>query len=414
MKPHAELSSEFSRPLRRTSYAASRVGAVVLVALLACGKPPSAGKSEPTAPKGEVWLSAEQLTEAQVKVAPAAEHPLRDVLLTSGRVAFDDTKVTHVFSPVTGRVVAMRANLGDHVKEEAPLAVLESPDLGAAHSDVLKAEADLTAARHDYERQKDLAASKATPQAVLEQSEDNFRRAEAEMARTKLKLSMLHVKAEDAEESASPATGGGRRAGASNVSQQYTLRSPIAGEVVARTINPGVEVQGMYSQASIATELFTVGSLDKVWVWGDVYEQDLARVKRGQPVTVTSVAYPGRQFNGRVDWVSPVLDPTTRTARLRCLFDNPDRALKPEMYATVAVTIGERQGLAIARDAVVKLGEVSVVFVEAGASETGVERFVARPVQLGSEADGVVEIVKGLQAGERVVVAGAILLSGAL
>ena len=92
-----------------------------------------------------------------------------------------------------------------------------------------------------------------------------------------------------------------------------------------RNINPGIEVQGQYSGGA-TQELFTIGEIDKVWVLADLYEMDLARVQVGAPAAVTVVAYPDKVFEGKVDWVSGMLDPTTRTAKVRCTFDNPDRA----------------------------------------------------------------------------------------
>ena len=140
------------------------------------------------------------------------------------------------------------------------------------------------------------------------------------------------------------------------VSQGYTLTSPIDGELIARAVNPGIEVQGQYGGGT-AVELFTVGELDKVWVLADVYEMDIARVKVGAKVNVNVVAYPGRTFEGRVDWVSGALDPTSRTAKIRCTFDNPDRLLKPEMYATVTISVEETKALALPKGAVLRLGD---------------------------------------------------------
>src|SRR5207302_869281 len=123
-----------------------------------------------------------------------------------------------------------------------------------------------------------------------------------------------------------------RLRGLDGVTQRFSLRSPIDGEVVARAANPGTDVQGQLSGGA-APELFTIGSLDSVWAFADVYEADLARVTLGASVRVKVIAYPDRSFPGRIEWISSTLDPVTRTARLRCTLGNPDRALLPEMYA---------------------------------------------------------------------------------
>jgi cobalt-zinc-cadmium efflux system membrane fusion protein len=180
---------------------------------------------------------------------------------------------------------------------------------------------------------------------------------------------------------------------------------------VGRNLNPGTEIQGMLSSANIANELFTIGDMGEVWMLADIYEIDLGKVHKGDKVDISAVAYPGETFPGTIDFVSDVLDPVTRTARLRCTVLNPDKKLKPEMYVTAGVTLGSRPGIAIPRGAVLRLGEQSIVFVQTGKSETGVLHFSPRPVTTGSEEDGWIEVTHGLEAGEPVVTEGGILLS---
>src|SRR5262249_11665539 len=136
-----------------------------------------------------------------------------------------------------------------------------------------------------------------------------------------------------------------------------------------------------------ALELFTVGELTKVWVIADVYEMDIARVKVGSRANVKVVAYSGKNFEGKVDWVSGTLDPTTRTAKGRCTFDNSDNLLKPEMYATVQISVEERQALAIPRGALLRLGEQTVVFVQTGNTPEGKLKFERIPVTV-DEGEG--------------------------
>src|SRR5262249_43372111 len=144
-----------------------------------------------------------------------------------------------------------------------------------------------------------------------------------------------------------------RAGGGGGVSQGYTVIAPMEGEVIMKNVSPGIEVQGQYGGGT-ALELFTVGELDKVWVIADVFEMDIARVKVGSKALVKVVAYSGKSFEGKVDWVSGTLDPTTRTAKVRCTFDNADRLLEPEMYATVQISVEERQALAIPRSALLR------------------------------------------------------------
>ncbi len=385
--------------MRRCTHVFLLLSALVAPALLACTsgchKSQAQEAQGPVPPPGEAWLTAQQVKDAKIEYAPVAEQNVDDTILTSGKVTFDDQKVVHIYSPVSGRVTRIDAQLGHHIKKGAPLASIESPDIGMASSDLGKASADLIAAEHDFKRQKELFEAHAASQKDLEQSEDNYRKAKAEMDRAKQKAYLL-------------------RAGASGgVSQGYTVITPMEGEVIMKNVSPGVEIQGQYGGGT-ALELFTVGELDRVWVIADVYEMDIARVRVGSKVVVKVVAYSGKVFDGKVDWVSGTLDPVTRTAKVRCTFDNPDRLLKPEMYATVQIAVEERLALAIPRDALLRLGDQTVVFVHVGNAPDGRLRFERVPVAV-DEGEGSkwVPVAHGLEKGQRVVMKGAILLSGA-
>jgi cobalt-zinc-cadmium efflux system membrane fusion protein len=303
-----------------------------------------------------------------------------------------------VYSPVSGRVLKVEAALGQRVRKGDPLAVIDSPDLGAVYSDVLKAQADFVAAEHDFKRKKELYDMHAASLADLEQAEDNFRKAKAELERARLKSQMLKV---------------GKRS-ASAAGEQYVLRSPIEGKVISRAINPGLQVQGVLSGGN-PTEFFTIGELHRVWVLADVYEMDLASVKKGAKVQVSVVTYPKRTFEGTVDWVASALDPQLRTAKVRCIIGNPEELLKPEMYATVRIGVPTTKALAVPKDAVLHLGDQTVVFVQLPDAPNGNARFERRPIALQEDATGdFLAVEHGLDKGEKVVVSGAILISGAI
>ncbi len=370
------------------------VAAVAFLYSVACGHAPA--PPPPQAPADEAWLTPQQVAEARLEVAPLAEQEVGGVVVTSGRITFDDLRVAHVYSPVAGRISRIVAQPGQRVKKGAPLAVIQSPDVGAAFSDLAKAQADLVAAEHDYKRQKDLFNDGGTSERAVEAARDAWEKARAEFDRARKKAALFRAGTVD------------------NVSQEYTLPAPIDGEVIARNVNPGAEVQGQYGGGT-AVELFTIGELDEVWVVGDLFEQDLAQVKVGEPVTVRVVAYPDRGFAGRVDWVSGSLDPQSHTAKLRCDIKNPQRMLKPEMYATVSIAVAGRRALAVPREAILRLGDQPVVFVEVGRTDAGLIRFARRPIAVVDDEGGdYVPVTHGIEKGERVVTAGAILLSGML
>lgn len=382
-------------PFEKVLLAAALVGAVGLPAT-GCQKAPAATKHEAQPPQDEVWLTEQQVRDAKVQIQPVSQHAVGNEIVTSGKVAFDDLRVSHVFSPVTGRIKRILADPGQRVKKGAPLATIESPDVGNAFADLDKAQADLIASEHESRRQKELYDAHAGSQRDFETAQDNYRKAQAEVERARQKARMF------------------RNAAADKVSQEFTLRAPIEGEVIARNVNPGAEVLGQYSGGT-AVELFTVGELDSVWVFADVFEMDLARVKRGAPVTVKVVAYPDKVFTGRVDWISDALDPTARTARVRCSIPNPGRDLKPEMYATVSIAVDAPAVAALPRTALLRIADQTVVFVQNGTTPDGRLKFARRIVAVNEdEGSDYVPILRGLTPGDQVVTSGGILLSGML
>jgi len=338
-----------------------------------------------------VWLEPRQAEALRLEVVEA--RPVHDTVLVGGKVAFDDLKVSHVFSPLAGRISRVLAAPGQRVKKGDPLAMIVSPDAGSAVSDLAKARADLEAATREHRRQKELSEAHAGSQRDFEAAEDNFRKAQAEFERAEAKARLLW------------------RGQGGSLTQEYALRAPIDGEVVARAANPGVDVQGQYSGGN-TTELFTIGELDQVYLLADVHEMDLSSVHKGETVRARVLSYPDRVFPGTVDWVAAALDPQTHTARVRCILDNPERLLKPEMYATVELQSDRGRQLSVARSALVHLGSQALVFVSRGPAADGRARFERRPVNVDEDISGdYLPVTRGLQAGEVVVVEGALLLN---
>ncbi len=341
-------------------------------------------------PEGEVWLTPAETTHMGVTIAPTQEQPVDDTVVTAGRVTFDDLRVTHVFSPVSGRITRIFAQLGERVHRGDPLAAIESPDVGIASSDVGKAEADVIAAEHDLRRKRELYAVHAAAQADVEQSEDNERRAQAELQRARQRMRLM------------------ARGTVNVVTQTYTVRALIDGEVVARGANPGVEVQGQYSGGA-TLELFTIGELNRVWVLGDLYQVDFPRVTLGTPASIQVAGFGDRAFTGTVDWIAGAMDPATRTARVRVVLDNADRALRPEMYATMSLRVDARRALALPRAAVLHLGDQAVVFVDRGLAADGRHRFGRVPVTADEAVGGRwLPVTSGIAVGTPVVTSGAI------
>jgi membrane fusion protein, heavy metal efflux system len=334
-------------------------------------------------PRDEVWLSQEQMKRSDIRAATAVETSLPQSITAGGRVAFNDLHVTHIFSPVTGRVTRVLAQPGQRVKKGSPLLALVSPDVGQAFSDLVKAQADVVALEADYHRQQRLVNVGAAARRDSEQAEDAFRTARAEYDRAQKRASLLRSGAVDA------------------VTQEYSLKSYIDGEVIARMVNPGVEVQGQYSGGT-ALELFTVGDIKEVWVYADVSDVELPRIRLGGDASIRVIAYPGRTFHGKVDWISSTVDPVLRTGRVRCSLSNDDGALKPEMLATVAFQQPPSRQLAVPRAAVARVNESTFVFAANGVRPDGRLSFQQRAVAVGEEQDGLIPILDGLNPGEQV------------
>ncbi len=262
-----------------------------------------------------------------------------------------------------------------------------------ASAELSKALADLQAAQHEFDRQRELYSAHAGSLREYEVAQDGNAKANAEVERSRQKSRLLRGSPSDL------------------VSQGYVLRSPIDGEVLTRNLAPGMEVQGQYGGGT-AVELFTIGELDPIWILSEVYEVDIPKVNHQTQVEAELVAYGNRKFEGTVDWISATLDPTTRTARVRAIVPNPTHELKPEMFATVSIRVPGTTALTVPRSAILHFGETTMVFVQLPLAPDGRLRFERRPVNVDEDIAGdFLPVLRGLRDGEQVVVSGAMLLS---
>jgi len=358
-----------------------------------CGAAPA---TTPTGPVDQLRLSPEQVGALKLAISPVAEEGVGGAVVASGRITFDDLRVTHVFSPVTGRIARILAQPGRRSKRGAPLCAIDSPDLGQAFSDLAKAQAVLAQTEKDWHRQRQLYQAHAAAQRDFEAAESAYLNAGAELERARRKALLL------------------KKSGGDAVTQEFVLTAPIDGEVIMRAVNLGGEVQGQYANGGSAVELFTIGDMDRVWALADVFESDVPLIRKGERTSVRVEAFPDRLFTGEVEWISGAFEPSSRTAKVRCSIDNRDHALKAEMYATVTLTVAQARALAIPRTALVMLGEQPMVFVET-AGPPGRLWFERRPISVDDEDHGdFLPVTHGLKAGERIVVAGAKSLLGML
>ena len=328
---------------------------------------------------------APQLAFIKIKPAEAFPEPLIEGL--NARITYDDNYTARIFPSISGRVIKIAVEAGQQVKAGDPLLWIDSPDFAQAASDNLKAEADLTSKKAEYERAKQLFDSKGISLKDFESAESDWHQAEAEAQRAKARMSNLSGHS------------------APTVDGKYILRSPITGIISERQVNTGTEVQ-----AGASNSLFVITNTRHVWVVGELPEQELGKIKVGQPIAVEVDAYPNEIFSGKVSVISETLDPVMRRLQVRCDVDNSQYKLKPEMFARINPIINVHSTLPrIPNTSVFTQGLYSYIFVE---HSLGVLQ--RRRVTLGFQEADFSYIKEGLRAGERVVTTGAILLNSEL
>lgn len=307
-------------------------------------------------------------------------------LPVTGAITYDANLVSHVGSRTNGRIVAVRADLGARVRRGQVLAVLESPDVGQLRAEEREAEQLVEIARENYAREQRLAEQGISSRKELLDAEAQLRRNEAALESAEARLGVL-------------GTGHG-------TGSEFGVVAPFAGTVVARDASLG-------EMAERTDTLFTVADLSRLWIELDIFERDLARVRVGQSVAVTTTAYPGRTFPGRIVYIGDVLDAAKRTVRARVEIPNPNGALKPGMFATATIQVGGG-GPALAvvpQDALQEFEGRRVVFVPG--DRPG--EFRPIPVEVGETIEGNrVIILSGLAPGSRIVTAGAFALRSEL
>jgi cobalt-zinc-cadmium efflux system membrane fusion protein len=360
---------------------------MLLAAVLAAGcdkadKKPEAVRAKLEGNKVVFPPGAPQLATIKSEAAQAGKPA---TLRISGRLVWDEGKTVRVFPPFSGRVVRILANPGDAVTPGQALAVLASPEFGQTQADARRAASDFALTEKNLTRLRELHANNVAPRKDLQTAEADYARAESELQRAQKKISLY----------------GGNEAA---VDQSFALKSPIAGTVVERNINPGQELRSDLVLAN-APAMFVITDPGRLWVQLDASEADLPQLKRGQTLRLRSSAYPEQSFAAKVDVVSDFIDPLTRVIKVRGSVDNGERKLKGEMFVTAEIDTGVKPGVQVPAKAVFLAGDKYFAFTEdAPGSYTRVE------VKTGGSADGSIGVVAGLAPGQKVVVEGSLLL----
>ena len=355
-----------------------------LFLLGACGGKPEAVEPSPPKVEGErIVFSANSPQLATLKSMPV-NFESHEILRLNGRTSWDESRTVRVFSPLAGRIVSLTAGPGSRVKRGDPLATISSPDFGQAQAESAKAEADFAMSDKALARARELAEHGVIAGKDLQQTEADLAHARAEVERTRARTRLL---------------GGG-----ANVDQQFVLRAPIAGILVERNANPGQEVRPDQAQPG-SPALFVISDPTRLWIQLDVPESSLGGISPGIEFRFKVAATPDSIFIGKIEYVGDSLDPVTRITRARGSVDNLRRLLKAEMFVAAEADVERSPFVLLPASAVLLGGNVRYVFVDEGGG-----CFVRRPVEGDEAVFGTLRIWKGLQAGERVVVGGSLML----
>ncbi|HEY1502147.1 MAG TPA: efflux RND transporter periplasmic adaptor subunit [Acidobacteriaceae bacterium] len=324
---------------------------------------------------------------AHVQVVTVEPAPLTRTLRLTGAVAYNAFRTTPVITQVGGPVTRILVVPGQDVKQGEPMLEVSSPDYSQLLDAYLKAADSSRLSEKNYTRAQDLYQHHAIAERDLEQAESDRTQAHADLDAAEEGMKILGIK-NPSDLAKAPA------------SAQIPVLAPIGGEVVERLVSPGQVVQAGQTQA------FTISDLSTVWVLANVYQADLAFVKSGEDVAVQTDAYPGT-FHGRISYVSPALDPNTRTLQARIVVDNPGEKLKRDMYCTVMVTAGVVARAIAVPNASVMRDDNNQPFIYVA---TGTNQFGRRDVDIGESEGGLTQIVKGVSPGEKVVGDGSLFL----
>jgi cobalt-zinc-cadmium efflux system membrane fusion protein len=330
-------------------------------------------------------LSQDQMSHVQVVTIQPTK--LTRTLRLTGSVAYNAFKTTPVITQVGGLVSRILVVPGQHVAAGHPMLEVSSPDYSQLLDSYLKAADSFRLANKNYARAQDLYQHQAIAERDLEQAESDRNQSQADLNAADQGMRILGIK-NPADLAKAPS------------SAQIPVLAPIGGEVVERLVSPGQVVQAGQTQA------FTISDLSTVWVLANVYQADLAYVRSGDDVDVQTDAYPG-SFHGRISYVSPALDPNTRTLQARIVVDNPDEKLKKDMYCIVTVTAGSISNAVAVPDSSVLRDDNNQPFVYVA---VGANQFGRRDVEIGQSQSGQTQILKGISVGEKVVGDGSLFL----
>ncbi len=350
-----------------------------LMAGISCHRAPSTIEEAPVTliGPGKLRVSPEARANLKFEVAKVIDFP--DILSLMGKISATEDRTTVVPARVSGRIETVMITSGEIVKTGQPLATLFSPDFISAREEYLQS-----------------IKQAATPNSDL----GNL----SSLAKKRLEVMGLSAKDIEALNHADTAS-----AETLNTTQaSLIVRAPRSGAIILKNATVG-------SQVNAGDTLFTIADLSKVWFLGDLYPEDLDKVKRDQEIFIDAV--PGTPaLHGKVSFISPMIDPTARTIKIRALMENPNMGLRADMYVQGKLILSSKKALVVPSRAVLRERDSDFVFVRVGKTALPTEpcEIARMKVKVGNEGDGYTSILEGISDGDEVVSEGSLLLSAVL
>ena len=402
--------------IKRVSPAA--VTAILMLALGGCSQPAAettTAEAEVPADPQLIRLDAEAIRIANIALGDVESRELEQEMQVSGRITLNENATARVGSFTEGVVIECCESVGADVKKGQVLARLHSHEIHEAEAYYWEAkaglerrQAELQFAEESYKRASRLHELKAGSLQQVQEAESKLRGAETfvETAKAGLERAVNHLRYLGLTPEQLPGAASEHAVEGQDAHQEVHLievRSPVSGTIIERTVSEGAVV-------TPSSSLYVISNLNRLWVIAQVPEQYLSSLRKGLAVEVSVRAYPGKSFPARITQIADALDSETRSVEVRCELNNPGRQLKTEMFATVRIRGGGSKTATVAPlSALQHVDDEQIMFVP-----EGTDAFRARHVQTGRHSDSVVEILTGLQPGERVVVAGAFHLKSEL
>lgn len=321
-----------------------------------------------------------------IKIDTAKSTPMKDELTLSGEVSFDENKVVKVFPFTSGQVMEVKVSLGDKVTKGQTLAVIRSADVAGSYTDLTSTKSDLAISKRQLEQAEYLYKNGISSERDYTEAKENYNKAVAANSKVRDQIAI---------------NGGGN----TNASGALVIKAPGSGYIVEKNISAG-----NFIRPDNSSSLFTISDMKDVWIWANVFESDIAKVKKGYDAKISTLAYPDKVFNGKIDEISSVLDPDNKVMKVRIALDNKDMLLKPEMFTNVLVSNKDMQ-TSIAIPASSVIFDNSKYFVVVYNSKCDLQ---VRAVNMIKSVDDITYVSSGLKDGDRIISKNQLLLYNAL